>query len=172
MELLEKVVGWGMVGLISLMLLAIVSIALFYALRWLLSRTERSEQRTKPVAVWFAAGWAMLIGICRRISGGAREFQKAAELYGALLKWARRSGLAHDPRETPLEFGARLNTHLPRFEPQIRMIVDAFNREVYGEDTLEGMPLAASKSAWQFLCSPLHWPTRLKGWFSGPSSGG
>jgi hypothetical protein len=172
MELLEKVLGWGMLGLISMLLLVIVSIALFYALKWLLSRTGKSESRTKPVSVWFSAGWALLIGICRMILRGAKEFQKAAELYDALLKWAGRSGLAHDPRETPLEFGARLNAHFPLFEPQIRLIVEAFNREVYGETILEGVPLAASKSAWQFLCSPLHWPTRLKCWFSGPSSSG
>ena len=173
MELLEKILGWGLWGLMLLALFIVSAIALFYAMRWLLSRTERGESQTQQ-SVWspFAALWAFLAGACRKIFSGVRSYQNAAELYGALLGWAGRSGFPHDCSETPLEFGTRLNARFPALKPPIELIIDAYNREVYGETVLSGTPLSAANSAWQFLRSPLHWPARFKGWLARSASTG
>jgi hypothetical protein len=170
MELLEKVLGWGLWGLVLLTLLFACGVALFYTVKWLLSRTEVGGLQTKSVSSRFAALWAFLAGACMKIFRGARGYQKAAELYGALLGWAGRSGFPHDRRETPLEFGTRLNARFPALKPPIELIIGAYNREVYGETVLGGAPLAAANSAWQFLRSPLRWPARFKGWLAGSSS--
>ena len=172
MELLEKVLGWGLWGLVLLMLLFALAIVLFYTLKWLLSRTEGSGRQTKSIWSRFAALWAFWAGVYRKISRGVRGYQKAAELYGALLGWAGRSGFPHDRSETPLEFGTRLNARFPALKPPIELIIGAYNREVYGETVLGGAPLAAANSAWQFLRSPLRWPARFKGWLAGSSSTG
>ena len=173
MELLEKVLGWGLWGLMLLVLLFASAIVLFYALKWLLARTEENRRQTKKsVSSRFVALWAFLAGACMKIFRGVRGYQKAAELYGALLGWAGRSGFPHDRRETPLEFGTRLNARFPALKPPIELIIGAYNREVYGETVLGGAPLAAANSAWQFLRSPLRWPARFKGWLAGSSSTG
>jgi hypothetical protein len=167
MELLEKVLGWGLWGLMLLALLIVSVVALFYTLKWLLSRTEGSGNQTQSIRLRFAALWAFLAGTFRKISRGVRGYQKAAELYGALLGWADRSGFPHDRGETPLEFGMRLNARFPALKPPIELIIGAYNREVYGETVLGGAPLAAANSAWRFLRSPFRWPARFKGWFAG-----
>ena len=172
MEYLEKVLGWGLWGLMLLALLIVSAIALFYTMKWLLSRTEGSGRQTKSISSRFAALWAFLAGACMKIFRGVRGYQKAAELYGALLGWAVRSGFLHDRSETPLEFGTRLNARFPALKPPIELIIGAYNREVYGETVLSGAPLAAANSAWRFLRSPLRWPARFKGWLAGPSSTG
>lgn len=167
MEFLEKVLGWGLWGLMLLALLFASAIALFYAMKWLLSRTEGSGHQTKSVSSRFVALWAFLAGACMKIFRGVRGYQKAAELYGALLGWAGRSGFPHYRSETPLEFGTRLNARFPALKPPIELIIGAYNREVYGETVLGGAPLAAANSAWQFLRSPLRWPARFKSWLAG-----
>ena len=172
MELLEKVLGWGLWGLMFLMLLIFSVIAIFYTIKWLLSRTGKSGRRTMPVSSRFAALWAFLAGACMRILRGVRGYRKAAELYEALLGWAGRSGFPHDRSETPLEFGMRLYAHFPALKAPIELIIGAYNREVYGETVLSGAPLAAANSAWRFLRSPLRWPARFKGWIAGSSSTG
>ena len=170
MEFLEKVLGWGLWGLMLLVLLFALVIALFYTLKWLLSRTEGSGRQTKSVSSRFAALWVFLAGACMKIFRGVKGYQKAAELYGALLGWAGRSGFPHDRSETPLEFGTRLNACFPALKPPIELIIGAYNREVYGETVLSGASLAAANSAWRFLRSPLRWPARFKGWLAGSSS--
>jgi hypothetical protein len=167
MEFLQKVLGWGIWGLA---LLFASVIALFYTLKWLLSRTEGSGHQTKAVSWPFAALWAFLAGACGKIYRGVRGYQKASELYNALLKWAVRSGFPHERSETPLEFGARLHARFPALKPPIELIIGAYNREVYGVTVLNGASLAAVNSAWRFLRSPLRWPARIQGWLASSSS--
>ncbi len=177
MEFLAKIMGWGFWGLMLLTLLIALTIALFYAVKWLLSRTEGpGRQRRLSLPSWFAERFAVLrafwTGAWRKMQCGIRGYPKAAGLYGALLGWAERSGFPRDRGETPLEFGTRLNVRFPAFKPQIERIVGAYNREVYGETALGGAPLLGANSAWRFLRSPLRWPARLKGRLSGLSPTG
>jgi hypothetical protein len=161
-EFVEKILGWGLWGLVLLVLLVVAAIAAFYAVTWLFSRTSGNEagQHKATWGSWWTRLRALLVGSCKMVVRMVRGYQRAAELYGALLGWARRSGLSHIQSETPLEFGARLNTRFPALRHQIELIVSAFNREVYGGVTLTGVQLVAIRSAWRVLCSPLCWPSR------------
>ena len=100
---------------------------------------ERTPNDSRRVV--FAALWAFLAGVWRKIFRGVKGYQRAAELYGALLGWAGRSGFPHDRSETPLEFGTRLNGRFPALKPPIELIIGAYNREVYGETALGGARL-------------------------------
>jgi hypothetical protein len=173
MELLEKVLGWGLWGLMLLTMLFALAIILFYALKWLLSKTEGSGHRKNTSSSSRCAELrAFLASAWRKILCGIRGYPKAAELYGALTGWAGRSGFPHDRSETPLELGIRLNARFPALAPQIELIIGAYNREVYGESVLDGAQLAEMNSAWRLLCSPYRWPARLKGWLAGSSTTG
>lgn len=165
--LLEKVLGWGLWGLMLLLLIGASAAVLFYAVKWLLSRTERSGRRTTSIPERFAALRAFLNGAWRRIFRGVAGYPTAAGLYGALLGWAGRSGFPRDRSETPLAFGTRLGARFPALKPPIERIIGAYNREVYGETALDGPSLAAANSAWRFLRSPLRWPSRFKGGLAG-----
>jgi len=170
MEWLEKILSWGLWGLLLLLMILAAAVAIFYAIQWLLSRTEGRE---RPTTRSFTSRLAALLAFWRAVGMQlfriARGYQQAAELYGALLGWARRGGFPHERSETPSEFGARLQTRFPSLQPSIETIVTAYNREVYGETKLTEAPLAAANLAWRFLRSPLRWPMRCKGWLAGGS---
>ena len=173
MELLEKILGWGLSGLVLLCVAVVAGICVFYVLKWLLSRTSASEKREPQswsISAWFVRLWDLLISSCKKVSRSMKGYEKAAELYGALLRWARRSGFPNVRSETPLELGARLDARFPALKPQIEVIISAFNQEVYGERVLSGMQLATARSAWRTLRSPLLWPSRLKTWFLKPNN--
>jgi hypothetical protein len=172
-ELFEKVLGWGLWGFVVLSMLVVAGIAAFFALKWLFSRTSMGEEkrgRNGLVSSWVVRFWILLVSFCRKVLRSTRGYQKAAELYSALLGWAGRSGLSHAQSETPLEFGTRLNGRFPGLKPQIELIIKGFNREFYGEAVLSGTQLANLQSAWRSLRSPIHWPSRMKSRIFRPAS--
>ena len=68
----------------------------------------------------------------------------------------------HVPTETPMEYGLRLTRHFPTIKNEIMVIVDMFNREIYGETKLFSEELEKTRMAVSTLQSPSHWPLRLK----------
>jgi hypothetical protein len=173
-EIVEKILAWGLGGLLGLAAFGIACLVLFYLLRWLFSRTSLREKRQRPglwhmISLW-ASRFQTILLLCRgAIVRGLRGYHKAAHLYSALLSWGRHSGLPCSPNETPTEYGLRLKNQFPSLEQEIKGIVEAFNQEVYGEINLSTEQLAIPRLARQRLRSPLHWPSRLKVWLHHPS---
>ena len=166
----QEVLGWGLLCLVLLIGLIFCAVGTWYLLRWLLSRTSKEER--KPIDwqrafLWVQRMWAALgMGLkwaLQRLKG----YRDAVQLYRAFLKWGRRSGLPHLLSETPGEYGSRLGKRFPTLAGEIGEIVEAFNLAVYGEVVLEATQLTAARLSWKRLCSPRHWPVRLKSWFYG-----
>jgi hypothetical protein len=169
----QEVLGWGLLCLVLLIGLIFCAVGTWYLLRWLLSRTSKEER--KPIDwqrafLWVQRMWAALgMGLkwaLQRLKG----YRDAVQLYRAFLKWGRRSGLPHLLSETPGEYGSRLRKRFPALAGEIGEIVEAFNLAVYGEVVLEATQLTAARLSWKRLCSPRHWPVRLKSWFYGVRS--
>jgi hypothetical protein len=55
--------------------------------------------------------------------------------------------------------------HFPKLENEIEIIVETFNREVYGEIVTGGQSLSSIRSALRRMRSPRYWPARISGWF-------
>jgi hypothetical protein len=177
MALLDQVLAWGALGLAVILGVLMLAAVVYYTVRWLLSRTQGEERQAGlPLPVWLARFFAVLracwAGIWRKIQWEMGGYPRAALLYGALLRWAGRSGLPQERGETPLEFGMRLTGRFAALAPQIDRIIGAYNREVYGQRVLAAAPLGEANSAWRFLRSPRRWPVRLKGLVSAPSRPG
>lgn len=169
MAWLEKILNWGFLGLMLLVLVIGSAVVLYFVVKWLLSRTEESGRQATPISARFTAWRNYWVEFSRKIIRGVMGYPRVAELYGALLAWADRSGCPHDRGETPLEFGMRLNSRFPACKPPVDFIIGAYNQEVYGETVLDGTTVAGANSAWHFLRSPRRWPSRLKNWFVGSS---
>ena len=92
----------------------------------------------------------------------------AVQLYTALLRWGRRSGVPQFSSETPREYGSRLKRRFPTVKREVASIVEAFNQTVYGRIVLKDRKLAPAQAAWRTLRSPLLWGRRLKTWFVQP----
>jgi hypothetical protein len=171
-ELLEWVLGWGLLGMLGIFLVVVSGIAVWYLVKWLFSRTARSGKRSIKGGglLWLLARLrALLFFLWEKITLRLIGFRKAAQLYGALLRWGRHSGLPNFTPETPLQYGLRLMNRFPALGREIDTIINAFNQEVYAEILLTGQQLADARWAWRRLRSPLNWPSRLKSWFFQPA---
>lgn len=170
-EIVEKILGWGLGSLLGLAVLGISCLILFTLFRWLFSRTSIRQKKQNP-GLWYvisllALRFQTFLTLCwEGITSRLKGYSKAAQLYSALLLWGRHSGLPCSPSETPTEYGLRLRCQFPSLKREIGRIVEAFNQEVYGEIYLDGEQLTASRTAWRRLCSPHHWPSRLKAWLA------
>jgi len=168
MELLGKLLAYGLWVLLGIVLLMIVGVTLYLIFRWLFSKTPASQERQSPwvlIEGWVErlrrflySCWGWLV---RRVKG----YRGAVQLYIALLTWGRHSGLTHSLSETPKEYGLRLKHHFPVLTREIELIVESFNEVVYGEANLGEHPLALTQTAWRRLRSPRHWPSRFRNWF-------
>ena len=173
MELLGKILAYGMWALLGIVLLMIVGVTVFLLFRWLFSKTPVSQEGQSPwylIRLWVErlrrflySCWGWLL---RRFKGHRGVIQ----LYIALLIWGRHSGLAHSLSETPKEYGLRLKHRFPILTRDIELIVESFNEVVYGEMDLGKHRLAlTAQTAWRRLRSPRHWPSRFRNWFLGSS---
>jgi hypothetical protein len=167
-ELVEKVLAWGLLGLVVLMGLVLCVIGAWYLVRWLFSRTSKEER--KPIhwqlaLLWAQSLWAAFSMALQMAVQRLKPYRDAVQLYRALLKWGRRSGLPHRLSETPVEYGSRLRKQFPSLTGEIERIVEAFNLVVYGEEALDDQQMTLAKVCWRRLRSPQYWPARLEAWF-------
>jgi hypothetical protein len=91
---------------------------------------------------------------------------EAVRLYVALTHWGRRSGMVARAFETPLEYSARLQAALPAMAPEISLIVDAFNRQLYAPRSQPLAALHAERAALRRLRGVRLWPRRFKLWLT------
>ena len=66
--------------------------------------------------------------------------------------------------ETPAEYGEKLKDHFPRLQNEICLIVDAFNREYYGQMKTGDRQLTEIKAAHRSMHRIKHWTGRIKVW--------
>jgi hypothetical protein len=172
-----RYVAIGLGGLIGLILVVLLLWLLF---KWLFSRT--SSDRRIDVRFGIRDLFSLLIArlrqfflFCRTVIGNIigliqnRE-KGAVQLYTALLRWGRRSGVPQFSSETPREYGSRLKRRFPTVKREVASIIEAFNQTVYGGIILKDRRLAPAQTAWRTLRSPLLWGRRLKTWFVQPGT--
>jgi hypothetical protein len=165
---LRQVIGWGLAGIIGLMAVGVCVYLMNQLVRWLLKRNTTDE--TKPQSsAWLLKLFSLFITIPQGVWNGLlyllRDVDSAAPIYAGVLRWGRRSGLPPVPSETPGEYGVRLKHQFPKLKEEIEVIIEAFNREVYGQIMIEQRSLSGISSALSRMRSPRHWPSRMRGWF-------
>jgi hypothetical protein len=147
-EFIEKIFSWGLWIALGFILLFVFSLAMYYLLRWLFSKTPASPKKRE-----------------RKGRILSKQGDKGAiRIYKTLLSWGRHSGLPHFLSETPNEYGQRLNHQFPSLKREVDLIIEAFTLEFFGGIVLAKDQLAKSLSACHRLRSPLHWPYRVKSW--------
>ena len=165
----------GLLGLIGLIFTALL---LWLFLRWLLSWLSPRLFSRIDVRFDIRNVFSLLITrlsqfflFCRNVIGLMKHRKRGAvQLYTALLRWGRRSGVPRLANETPREYGSRLKRRFPAVTREVASIVEAFNQTVYGGIVLKDHRLALTQAAWRTLSSPLLWGRRLKMWFVQPGN--
>ena len=151
-----------MVGIIALVLLGLL---ILHLIRLLM--IKNADSRIPGLSLtWLVHGikrilllpwqtWSRLVSLLK-------DAESAANVYSGLLRWGHRNGLGLLSGETPLEYGRRLARHFPVLEEDIELIVQAFNREIYGQMILDPVSLLRLLSAQGRLRHPRHWPARIR----------
>ena len=168
MEILEKVLDWGLWGALFLGLAMGLILIIYLVLRWLFSRTAGQKVRKRLSTTdrqWWLALRETMARLIRSLIHALRGYPTAAGLYGAMRGWAMRSGISPYLAETPRELALRLQVRFPALQGRFAGIVDAYQQEVYGEEQLEDAVIAAANADWLYLRSPGRWPARFKAWF-------
>jgi len=166
--------GWILPGVIGLIALGFCGYLIRLLVRWLLKRNTIDKSKQPPMALLtrlfaiigaiFQLAWNGLLFLLKRIDS-------AAAVYAGMLRWGRRSGLAAVASETPVEYGERLKQWFPQLKKEIEMIIEAFNREIYGQIPPDNRALTGIRSAQGRMRNPRHWPSRMRAWFDQPSMG-
>jgi hypothetical protein len=164
-HLVENVMQWGMKAFFGVMLLFAAGLLLYVIVRWLLRKSGSGTEREKPRnggEGWLSSLWHLLTSLRTRLMRRLQGYANAADYYRALLSWGRRSGLPTRPSDTPAEFGSRLSYAYPELRTGIDKVVDAFNRETYGDKHLTDHELVTARSSLGSLRNPRHWLKRLR----------
>lgn len=170
-ELLEKVLSWGLLALLVLIGTLALGVGIFYLFRFLFSKTPALQKKKKPWSfdlIGLNKLKAFLLSLWRKILLYHRRKKNATQFFISLLNWGNRSGLQYSIYETPLEYGSRLKKQFPILRKEITSIIEAFNQEVYGNIFLSEDQISELKSALRRLKNPKHWPSRLKNWLLRP----
>ena len=162
-----EIFGWGVLGLILVVVLAGLCFGIWLIARYLFSRPEQSVNsggRWSPWA-WIGRIRDAFLFFGTRLRRWLSGIETGLDLYERLLAWGRRSGLPRRPVETPLEYQSRLAGHFPELRPAFGTIVTIVNREIYGEVRTGKAQLQAGALAWKRLSRPALWPKRVRKWF-------
>jgi hypothetical protein len=161
--------GWILFGVIGLIALGVCGYLIHLLVRWLLKRNTRDESRQQPM-VLVSMLLSMIRAICLVVWNGLlflfKRIDSAAAVYAGMLGWGRRSGLPAVASETPVEYGGRLKQRFPQLQTEIEMIIEAFNREIYGQIPPDERVLSCIQSAHRGMRNPRHWPSRMRAWFA------
>jgi hypothetical protein len=156
-----------LLGLVLLTGLFFCILGIWHLARWLISRSSKKERKqiNWQLVYWWAQRlraaldtgfkWAV-----QKLKG----YRDPVQLYRALLKWGRRSGLPHLLSETPGEYSERLQKQFPSLTGDIGKIVEAFTLVAYAEVDLDDKQMTRIKRSWKRLRSFQNWPARMKSW--------
>jgi hypothetical protein len=157
-----------------MVIIGIIAAGLFglfirYLLHLLLKRnTQNSPQNMSLYWIRYVARWFILLPVRVRqaLMSLLESAQSAASVYAGLLDWGRRSGMRLLSGETPSEYGDRLVRHFPDLSDEIAWIIDAFNREIYGQMTTDRDILFRLRWAQRRMKRLRYWPSRIRTCFS------
>ncbi len=162
---LERILTWGFMGLLLLAVLVLLFLGLTLVARWLWSETgtgEKGPERQWRLRALLRGLWRKLLESFSRIRLLWKRSGSAAGLFAFLLAWGRNSGLRRLPFETPGEYGMRLAQCFPHLSREIGMIVEVFNRKVYGTRTPEIEDIRMASAARRRLMDPRLWFHRIR----------
>ncbi|MCP4625146.1 MAG: DUF4129 domain-containing protein [bacterium] len=163
MLLVQKVLMWGGGTLMTVTGIVVACVVVWYAVRWLFLKPSGEEPVGAPWSLrsWWRRIKIFLYACCYWLLRNNAK-RSALQYYIALQRWGRYSGFAQEPNETPLEYAGRLSHRFPHLNAEILLIIEMFQREIYGETSLSSKQIIRTRQAWKKLHSPAKWAMRIK----------
>ncbi len=159
---LEILVGYGLAGVLILMLILVMGWLLYLAVQYLFS-LQSPEKAFRPsffpFSFWRPAAWFRRIK--NWFSAVFEKIQTAGQVYQGLVLWGKRSGVKQRTGETPAEYAARLCICFSPVQSQICLILNAFELELYGGRKLSCAQVRQARDALKTLGRPSLWRMRI-----------
>jgi hypothetical protein len=152
MSLIEMIAGhlfFIVVIFIGVFLLALVLRNVFF---WLFSRMDNTGNGFS-FKVYLYRFYYVLKKIFIELRA-KRKQSRVIQIYHKLCIWGRIAGLAKLPVETPREYSRHLADNFPAIAREIEIIVELYNREIYGMKMLTGEEINSTKISWKKICNP------------------
>jgi hypothetical protein len=169
MVTLLSTVSTGLLVAIGIIALFFFGLFIRYLLRLLLKRNTQNMPKNMALSwIRYVVGWFIWLPVHIRqgLISLLKRAESAASVYAGLLRWGHRSGLRLLPGETSAEYGDRLMQHFPDLRNEITWIIDAFNREIYGQMATDRNLLFRLRSAQRRMRRLRYWPSRIRICFS------
>ena len=158
---------WATIGAVVLMLAVLLIYVLKRLSAWLLAE-DTPNNPPLPFHAWLLGLLKGLLAIplslWRFLALLFKQVDSAARVYLDLLHWGRHCGLSKKRCETPDEYGRRLMRSFPKLSRDIWLIVETFDREVYGLIKTRPNRLTEIRKARRRMKRVRHWPRRVKVW--------
>jgi len=159
---------WILFGVLCLMVLGVLVFFAHLLIQRLLRTTAADEAAFLPMALlrWLLSNIRLIfMDVWNGLKRLLKRIDSASSVYAGMLGWGRRSGFSVVLGETPIEYGSRISHHFPQLKKEIMVIIEVFNREVYGNAQIDGQHLSKIRTAHYKMRNPRYWLSRLKGWF-------
>jgi len=165
---LFKILGAGLITLMTLVALTVLVYGIIRLVQWLLKK--KHDKRGDLISAaemkrFLIACLDFLRCLCKYIVALVKGVDSAAIIYYRMLRWGKISGLVAKPSDTPKEYGRRLMQCFPDLKAEVFMIVEAFNGEIYGHVAAGKKTLTRLISAQRRMRRLRYWPTRMRIWF-------
>jgi len=167
-QLLAWVVTWGGVILLSLVVVIGIGWLLWSLWKWFSTKTEADIERRgffEELLLWFLHLFSLGKKVLNKMFGLLKNIRRKQEtisvLFQKLCRWGRSNGLPRERSKTPQEYGRYLTHFFPDSQPDIQLIIESFNLEIYGKKSIQVEQWRKVKKAWRRLSSFTKWPLRF-----------
>jgi len=167
-RMLQWILTWGGISLLILLTILALGWLLYSLWKWLSLKTELNIDRKwffEELWLWIKDIFFQVKKILHKfyyiLLSSSRKEENISTLFQKLCQWGRYSGIPRQKFQTPLEYGKNLAIFFPESYQDIRLIIDGFNQERYGKQTIHLEEFKKIRKAWRRLASPSKWPLRL-----------
>jgi hypothetical protein len=161
----EHLLLYSIFSIFFLILVVMIGYILYKLFKFLMSKQPSSTiGKEKNKLFSWLIGWLVfllnyfktaLLALNEKIEDAQKGFIK-------LVSWGRKSGMPKLYNETPAEYAKRLEQNFVPLENEIRIIVQAFHLETYGEMRLDQTKIFQVVKALKTIHSPSFWLLRIK----------
>ncbi len=167
-RIFQWIITWGGIVLFSFLTILTIGYLLYSLWKWFSLKTELNIEKKgflEELFLWlkhiFLEIKIFLNKYLDLMKTHRRQKDNIFMLFKKLCRWGRHSGVPRQKFQTPLEYGLRLIYFFPDSTQDIELIVNSFNKKIYGKKIDDMEEFKKIKKAWRRLSSPSKWPLRL-----------
>lgn len=168
-QLLQWLISCGFIIFLGIVVIIAISWLFWSLWKWFSTKTELNSDKKsilEEIKLWLQYVYSSIKKNLSKIINNIMKFRREKEnitiFFLKLCQWGYASGIPRKKSHTPQEYGSRLAHFFPDNQSDIKLIIESFNQEIYGNKTIKPEQIKKINKAWHNLSSPTKWPLRFK----------